>query len=85
MVRLAGTKVETVDVMRSRQMGICFEGRAHRTFWQNGCEYESRRRVQHASATRMRELLSGEVGKSVEGRDLMRKIRRPVWDIYSLK
>lgn len=34
---------------------------------------------------RMRELLSGEVGKSVEGRYLMRKIRRPVWDIYSLK
>lgn len=82
---MAGTKVETRDVMRSRQIGICFEGRAHRTFWQNRWEYESRRRVQDASATRIRELLSSEVGKSVEGRDLMRKIRHPVLDIYSLK
>lgn len=62
---MAGTKVETVVVMRSRQMGRCFEGRAHRIFWQNGCPYESRRRVQDVSATRVRVAVKcgGEVSR----------------------
>lgn len=41
--------------------------------------------MQDASETRIIELLSGAMGMAVEGRDLMRKIRCPFFDIYSSK